>query len=215
MLLGKKIGMTQVHDQNGRLIAVTVIQAGPCKVMQVKTEENDGYSAVQLGYDDVKRSRVKKPQAGHAEKSGGQAKRFVREMRVDDGGIEKAVGDELTVSEFEGIEFVDVKGVTKGKGFAGVVKRFGFKGQLASHGVERKHRSAGGIGSNSGSAGTGRGIRKGKKMAGHMGHVARTSRSCRLISIDEENDLLLVGGSVPGPRNGYVVIATARTKGAG
>ena len=212
MLLGKKIGMTQVYDDNDVIVPVTVIEAGPCTVMQVKTQQTDGYCAVQLGYDDVKAARQKKPQIGHAKKSGATDKRFVREFRIDQ-EPEQQVGDEISVTAFQDIKFVDVAGTTKGKGFAGVVKRHGFKGLEASHGVERKHRSAGGIGSNSGSAGTGRGIRKGKKMAGHMGHVRCTSRNLRLMGIDPENNLLLVKGSIPGPRNGYLIIAQAKAKG--
>ena len=211
MLLGKKIGMSRIYDEKGTIEPVTVIQAGPCRVMQVKTDETDGYVALQLGFEDARKSRRKKPLIGHAQKANTTVKRFVREVRLDE-PAEQQPGDELTVKVFEGVNYVDVIGTTKGKGFAGVVKRFGFKGMPASHGTERKHRHPGGIGSNSGSAGTGRGIRKGKKMAGHMGHIRQTSRNLRIISIDEENNLLIVRGSVPGPSKAYLMIRQSKTK---
>ena len=212
MLLGKKIGMTQIYDDKGNVVPVTVIQAGPCRVMQVKTEQQDGYWALQLGFEDVKRSRQKKPAIGHARKADSVAKRFVREVRMDEAG-EDEIGADLTVKLFEDTKYVDISGTTKGCGFAGVMKRHGFKGMPASHGTERKHRHPGGIGSNSGSAGTGRGIRKGKKMAGHMGHVRCTTRNHQVMGIDEENNLLWVKGPVAGPRNGYVMVSQAKTKG--
>jgi large subunit ribosomal protein L3 len=211
MLLGKKIGMTQIYDEDGVVVPITVIQAGPCDVMQVKTEDTDGYNALQLGFDDIKPPRRKKPQIGHAKKAGVNPKYFVRELRLAD-APENEPGDTLTVEVFDEINYVDVIGTTKGRGYAGVVKRHGFKGQLASHGVERKHRSPGGIGSNSGSAGTSRGIRKGKKMAGHMGHERHTTKNLKLVGIDKDNNLLLVKGPVSGCRNGYLVVAQAKTK---
>jgi len=211
MLLGKKIGMTRIYDDNGVVVPVTVIQAGPCRVLQVKTEEIDGYCALQIGFDEVKRNRQKEPSIGHAKKANVSPKRYINEFRLDDPGEYKA-GDELNVGIFEEIKYVDVAGTTKGKGFAGVVKRHGFKGMEASHGCERKHRHPGGIGSNSGSAGTGRGIRLGKKMGGHMGDVRRTSRNHQIIGIDKENNLLLVKGSIAGSRNGVVIVKKAKTK---
>ncbi len=211
MLLGKKIGMTRLYNDKGVIEPVTVIQAGPCTITQVKSEEIDGYTAVQLGFDDTKKSRRKKPQIGHAKKANATVKRFVREVRTD-GQPEQEPGAELTVKIFEGVNYVDVIGTTKGKGFAGVMKRHGFKGMPASHGTERKHRHPGGIGSNSGSAGTGRGIRKGKKMAGHMGCTRKTTRNHRIVEIDEENNLIMVKGSVAGTRNGYLMIQTSKTK---
>lgn len=210
-LLGKKIGMTQIYDENRVLVPVTVIQAGPCSITQVKTEGTDGYDALQLGYEDVKASRQKRPQVAHAAKANCKPKRFVREVRLT-GPAEQGLGDELTVTVFEQVKYVDISGTSKGKGFAGVVKRHGFKGQQASHGVERKHRSPGGIGSNSGSAGTSRGIRKGKKMAGHMGRVSCMTRNHQVMGIDAENNLLLVKGSVAGSRNGFLVVSQAKTK---
>ena len=147
MLLGKKVGMTQVYDQVGKLLPVTVIQAGPCIVMQVKTVDTDGYNAVQLGYDDVKPSRRNNPQIGHTRKANTVPKKFVREMRLpNDVEPEYKVGDSLTVSVFAESSYVDVVGISKGKGFAGVMKRHGFHGFPSSHGTERKHRAPGSIG---------------------------------------------------------------------
>jgi large subunit ribosomal protein L3 len=213
MLLGKKVGMTQVFDDSGRLLPVTVIEAGPCAVMQIKSKETDGYSAVQLGYDDVKPSRRKKPQVSHADKSNTVPKRFVREMRLpDDVEPEYKVGDSLTVSVFADEEYVDVIGVSKGKGFAGVMKRHGFRGFPASHGTERKHRAPGSISSFASDAGGGGNLKKGKKMAGHMGHSRVTTRNHSLVAIDEQNNVLAVKGAVPGPPGGYVIVRTAKTK---
>ncbi len=210
MLLGKKVGMTRVYDKNGVIVPVTVIQAGPCVVTQVRTEEVDGYSAIQLGFEDVKESRCKKPALGHAAKAETTPKRFVREFRLDK--VEHSAGDELNVSVFEGVSYIDITGVSKGKGFAGVMKRHHFKGMDASHGCERKHRHPGGIGSNSGSAGMSRGIRKGKKMGGHMGNVRSTSKNHKVIDVDLENNLLLVKGTVAGANNGYVMLKQAKFK---
>lgn len=207
MLLGKKVGMTQVYDESGQMLAVTVIQAGPCTVLQVKTTERDGYNAVQLGYDDVKASRRKKPEAGHAKKAKTLPKRFVREMRLgDDTESEYKRGDSVTVSVFAETGSVDVIGTGKGKGFAGVMKRHGFGGFPASHGTERKHRAPGSISSFAGDAGHGGNLKKGKKMAGRMGGVRVTTKSHKLVSIDAEKNLLVIKGSIPGPAGGYVVV---------
>jgi len=211
MLLGKKVGMTQVYDDSGRLLPVTVIQAGPCTVVQVKTVEADGYNAVQLGYEDVKPSRRKKPQIGHAQKSNAAPKRFIREMRLpDDVEPDYKVGNSLTVSVFVENEYVDVVGTSKGKGFAGVMKRHGFHGFPASHGTERKHRAPGSISSFASDAGHGGNLKKGKKMAGHMGNRRVTAKSHSVVAIDEEKNLLVVKGSVPGPSGGYVIVHTAK-----
>lgn len=211
MLLGKKVGMTQVYDDSGRLLPVTVIQAGPCTVVQIKTVEADGYNAVQLGYEDVKPSRRKKPQIGHAQKSNAAPKRFVREMRLpDDVEPDYKVGNSLTVSVFVENEYVDVVGTGKGKGFAGVMKRHGFHGFPASHGTERKHRAPGSISSFASDAGHGGNLKKGKKMAGHMGNRRVTTKSHSVVAIDEEENLLVVKGSVPGPSGGYVIVHTAK-----
>ena len=211
MLLGRKVGMTQVYDESGRLLPVTVIQAGPCAVMQVKTTETDGYNAVQLGYDDIKPSRRKKPQIGHAKKADTAPKKFVKEMRLpDEAEPEYKVGGSITVSVFGESKFVDVVGISKGKGFAGVMKRHGFGGFPASHGTERKHRAAGSISSFASDAGHGGNLKKGKKMAGHMGNCRVTTKSHSLVAVDEEENLLVVKGSVPGPAGGYVVVRSAK-----
>ncbi|NLX14410.1 MAG: 50S ribosomal protein L3 [Phycisphaerales bacterium] len=212
-LIGKKIGMTRVYDEEGTIIPVTVIQAGPCSVLQVKAAEaKDGYNAVQLGYEDIKAHRSTMPMIGHAATAGTGPKRILQEVRLGD-TPEAQPGDVWTVELFEtaGIRFVDVIGTTKGRGFAGGMRRYGFGGQLASHGTERKHRSPGGIGANA-PRGLGRAIKKGKRMAGQMGHVRRTARCQRLVRVDKENHLLLVRGSVPGPNGGYVLIRQAKTK---
>jgi large subunit ribosomal protein L3 len=211
MLLGKKVGTTQVYDDSGSLLPVTVIQAGPCAVVQVKTLESDGYNAVQLGYDDVKPSRRKKPEIGHAQKSGTVPKKFVREMRLpDDTELEYKVGDSVTVSVFAESKYVDVAGTSKGKGFAGVMKRHGFHGFPASHGTERKHRAPGSISSFASDAGHGGDLKRGKKMAGHMGNQRVTTKNHSLVKIDEEKNLLVVKGSVPGPAGGYVIVSSAK-----
>ncbi len=211
MLLGKKIGMTQVYAESGELLPVTVIQAGPCVVMQVKTTETDGYNAVQLGFEDVKPSRRKNPQLGSARKANTVPKKFVREMRLpDEVEPECKPGESLTVSVFAGCKFVDVVGTSKGKGFAGVMKRHGFGGFPASHGTERKHRAPGSISSFASNAGGGGGPKKGKRMAGHLGHRRVTTKNHEVVSIDEERDLLVVKGSVPGPAGGYCIVRTAK-----
>jgi len=202
-ILGKKLGMTQIFDAEGRIIPVTVIQAGPCQVLQVKTIDKDGYDAVQMGFDPTKKTRVTKPQAGHAKKAGARAMRMVREMRTNGDDQKPDPGATITVDCFEGVELVDVTGTSKGKGFQGVMKRWGFKGLLASHGTERKHRSGGSIGSGSLPD---KGILPGKKMAGHMGHVRRTVQRLSVVRIDADRNLLVVKGSVPGPNGGYLMI---------
>ncbi len=201
-ILGKKLGMTQIYDSEGHAVPVTIIQAGPCQVLQVRTRETDGYDAVQLGFDPAKKSRVTKPQAGHAGKAGGRPMKFVREIRLDDGESYEP-GEEVRVDSLEGVERVDVIGTTKGKGFQGVMKRWGFGGQPASHGTQRKHRSAGSIGSGSLPD---KAILPGKKMAGHMGHVRRTIQRLAVMGIDADRSLLLVKGSVPGPKGGYLMV---------
>jgi large subunit ribosomal protein L3 len=210
MLLGKKVGMTRLYDESGRLVSVTVIQAGPCAVTQVKTAEKDGYNAVQLGYDDVKLSRCKKPQLGHVAKADTTPKRFVKEMRLPDGvKPEYKVGDSVTVSAFSEKELVDVIGTSKGKGFAGAMKRHGFTGFPASHGTERKHRAQGSIASFASNAGMGAGIKKGKKMPGRMGGCRVTVKNHSLMAIDKENNLLVIKGSMPGPAGGYCIVRSS------
>ncbi|MBP6124395.1 MAG: 50S ribosomal protein L3 [Phycisphaerae bacterium] len=213
MLLGKKVGMTQIYDESGQMTPVTVLLAGPCTILQVKTPQTDGYCAVQLGFEDVKPSRVKKPEEGHAKKSGTTVKRFVREWRLSQLPEETyKPGSQLDVKIFSGVQYVDVSGVSKGKGFAGVMKRHGFGGMPASHGTERKHRTPGSLSGHGSDRGHGGNLKKGKRMAGHMGMDRVTSRNHKLIWIDEANNLLAVKGAVPGPAGGYVEIRTAKTK---
>lgn len=209
-LLGRKIGMTQVHDDAGVLHPVTVVQAGPCSVLQVKTAQTDGYYAVQIGFEDVKPQRATRPQIGHTAKAGMSPKRRVRECRLE-GPSDLEVGATLTVAVFEGVQHVDVIGTTKGKGFAGVMKRHHFSGQPGSHGTERKHRSPGSIGAHASNRGWGGDIKKGKRMAGHMGSIRCTSRNHKLIAVDKENHLLLIQGSVPGANGGVVLVRASKT----
>jgi len=210
-LLGKKIGMTQVYDDQGMLHPVTVVQAGPCPVLQVKTVETDGYDAVQLGFEDVKPHRSTKPLIGHARKAGIRPQKFVREVRIDGPDEEIEPGQKITVEIFDDVAHVDVIGVSKGKGHAGVMKRYNFGGQSATHGVERKHRSIGSIASHGTNAGTGPKPKKGKRMSGHMGTDRTTTRNHRLIAVDRENNLLLIKGAVPGPNGGFVQVRVSRT----
>ncbi len=208
-ILGTKIGMTRIVGKAGLVEPVTVIKAGPCVAMQVKTRETDGYHAVQLGFADVKPHRSTMALIGHAAKANTGPKRFHREIRLME-AADVAVGDVLTVDLFTKgeIEWVDVTGISKGKGFQGVMKRHGFGGMCSSHGTERKHRSAGGIGAHA-PRGTGQSVKKGKRMAGHMGSVRVTMGPLRLLKVDSENDILLVRGSVPGPNGGMVLVNKA------
>ena len=210
MLLGKKVGMTRVYDESGRLIPVTVIQAGPCTVTQIKTGETDGYDAVQIGFEDKKPARRTQAEMGHAHKANTNPKRFVREWRLPaTGKTEYQPGDSLTVSIFAGTKLVDVIGTSKGKGFAGPMKRYGFKGFPASHGTERKHRAPGSIAARAVNAGMGGGLKRGKRMAGHMGDARVTTKNHVLVAIDEERNLLVVKGAVPGPAGGYCIVRTS------
>lgn len=208
-IIGKKIGMTRLYDADGNNIPVTVIQAGPCFVSQLKTSGKDGYEAVQIAFGDVKGRNSTLPVIGHDAKAGLEPKRVHREVRLADGeaaGYE--LGQELTVEVFADVKFVDVIGTSKGKGFAGVMKRHNFKGKEASHGVERKHRSPGSICGRSSNRGTGK-PKKGIRMAGHMGNVRVTVRSLPIVGVDKEKCLLLVKGPVPGAKKGLLVIREA------
>ncbi|MFC7545014.1 50S ribosomal protein L3 [Plantactinospora sp. GCM10030261] len=202
-ILGAKLGMTQVWDNN-RVVPVTVVQAGPCVVTQVRTADTDGYSAVQLAYGAIDPRKVNKPESGHFAKSGVAPRRHLVELRTTDAS-EYELGQEINVETFPEGTAIDVTGRTKGKGFAGVMKRHGFHGLRASHGVERKHRSPGSIG---GCATPGR-VFKGMKMAGRMGRVRFTVQNLRIQAIDPENNLLLIRGAVPGPKGALVLIRTA------
>jgi len=207
-LLGAKLGMTQVWDENNRIVPVTVIEAGPNVVTQVRTPETDGYSAVQLGFGAVDPRRVNKPDSGHFAKAGVTPRRHVLELRTEDAS-QYTVGQELKADVFEAGQLVDVSGTTKGKGYAGVMKRHGFAGLRASHGVQRKHRSPGSIG---GCATPGRGF-KGLRMAGRMGSDRVTIQSLTVHSVDPERNLILIKGAVPGPKGALVLIRDA-AKGA-
>jgi large subunit ribosomal protein L3 len=211
-ILGKKIGMTQVYDDAGVLHPVTVLQAGPCSVLQVKTEQTDGYNAVQLGFEDAKASRALKPAIGHAAKAGAKAKKFIREVRLAEAPEGVEPGRNVTVEAFKDVVYVDVIGTSKGKGFAGVMKRHGFSGQPQTHGTERKHRSPGSISAHATNRGWGGDIKRGKRMAGHMGAARVTTRNCRLVRIDPQNNLLLVQGPVPGANGGFVFVRVSKKK---
>jgi large subunit ribosomal protein L3 len=201
-ILGRKIGMTQVFDDQGRAVPVTVVEAGPCRVAQIKTPETDGYSAIQLAFGEAK--HTSKPRAGHLAKAEIDSARHLVELRIDDmAGYE--VGTEIKADIFEVGEIVDVVGVTKGKGFAGGMKRHNFKGLSASHGTQRKHRSPGSIGA----CATPARVFKGTRMAGHMGHTRVTTLNLKVIKADPERNILLIRGAVPGPRGGLVMVRSA------
>lgn len=199
-IIGRKLGMTQIFDESGAVVPVTVIEAGPCPVVQVRTEDRDGYAAVQLGFGAQKDSRASRAEKGHASKAGLEAApRVLKEFRFDEA---PAVGENVTVEGFERGVRVKVTGVTKGRGFQGVVKRHGFGGGRASHGATRIHRAPGSIG-----AGTNPSrVIKGKRMPGHMGNAQQTVRNLLVAKVDAERNLLYVRGAVPGPVNGVVFV---------
>jgi len=207
-LLGTKLGMTQLWDENNRFVPVTVIQAGPCVVTQVRTPQTDGYSAVQMGFGAVDPKRVTMPAAGHFEKAGTTPRRHLMELRTNDAS-EYEIGKQLTADIFAAAELVDVIGITKGKGTAGVVKRHGFGGLRASHGVHRKHRSPGSIG---GCSTPGK-VFKGMRMAGRMGNQRHTVQNLTVHAVDADKNLILVKGAVPGNIGSLVVIRSAVKKG--
>jgi large subunit ribosomal protein L3 len=207
-VLGSKLGMTQVWDENNRLVPVTVVKAGPCVVTQVRTDETDGYSAVQLAFGAVDPRKVNKPESGHFAKAGVTPRRHLVELRTADAST-YTLGQEVTAEVFEPGQLVDVVGTTRGKGFAGVMKRHGFAGVSASHGAHRNHRKPGSIG---GCATPGR-VFKGMRMAGRLGNVRQTTPSLTVQAVDAENGFLLIKGAVPGPKGGLVLVRTA-AKGA-
>ena len=210
-IIGRKIGMTRFFLEGGKNIPVTVIQAGPCIVTQIKTIATDGYAAVQLGFEDVKPRNSTMAVIGHDIKAGTAPKRIHKELRCKDdaeAGV-FTVGATVDASILEGVSYVDVVGISKGKGFQGVMKKFGFKGLTATHGTERKHRSPGSIGSHGTDRGHGAKIKKGKRMAGQMGDDQVTARSLDVVKIDAENNVILVKGAVPGATNGILVIRAA------
>ena len=199
-LIGKKIGMTQVFDADGKRTTVTVIELGPCPVVQVKTLENDGYVAAQVGFGAQKASRLAKAQQKHFEKAGVATMKVLKEFALD-AGEEVKVGDQITVANFEGVKYVDVTGTTKGRGFAGVLKRYNFAGGNMTHGGHSKRRT-GGLAARDLPGW----IEKGKKMPGHMGDVSRKATNLEVIQIRPEDNAILVKGSVPGARNGTVIV---------
>jgi large subunit ribosomal protein L3 len=209
MLLGRKVGMSRYFLEDGTNIPVTIIEAGPCVVTQVKNEESDGYNAIQIGFEDIRPSRATMPIIGHDAKAGTSAKKFHREIRVEDTG-DAEQGQTIDVSTFEDVMFVDVVGNSKGKGFAGGMKRHNFKGLEASHGVKRAHRRPGSINGHATNLGTGPKLKKGKRMPGRMGNKQITCRSLPVINIDSERNLLLLKGSIPGPNSGMVLIREAK-----
>ncbi|MGC4803805.1 50S ribosomal protein L3 [Micromonospora sp. DT233] len=202
-ILGAKLGMTQVWDNN-RVVPVTVVQAGPCVISQVRNADKDGYSAVQLAYGTIDPRKVKKPISGHYAKADVAPRRHIVELRTTD-AADYSLGQEVTVEQFPAGVSIDVTGKTKGKGYAGPMKRHGFHGLRASHGVERKHRSPGSIGA---CATPGR-VFKGTRMAGRMGGVRFTVQNLTVQAVDTENNLLLVRGAIPGPKGALVLVRTA------
>ena len=203
-LIGKKIGMTQIFDEAGNVIPVTVVEAGPCTVTQIKTVENDGYQAVQVGFGDVKVSRVNKPMKGHFDKADVAPKKTLKEFRLESiDGIE--VGNILKADTFEVGEIVDVKGTSKGHGTAGAIKRWNFSRLRMTHGTGPNHRHAGSLGACSSPSR----VFKGKKVAGHYGHETVTVQNLKIAKVDAENNLIAIKGAIPGPKGGIVVIADA------
>ena len=203
-IIGKKVGMTQIFDEAGKVIPVTVIQAGPCVVVQKKTVENDGYDAGQLGYEDAPARKLNKPQKGHLGKAGDVLKKYLKEFQLDD-AADKNLGDVITVESFEPGDKIDVTGVSKGKGYAGTIKRFNGSRGRETHGGGPVHRHAGSMG-----AGTDPSrIMPGKKMPGQLGNEQVTIQNLDVVKIDAENHLLIVKGAVPGPKGGLLIVKSA------
>ncbi len=209
-ILGTKLGMTQVFDDQARAIPVTVIKAGPCRVVQIKTEETDGYDSIQIAFGETKANRVNKPEAGHYAKAGVAPARHLVELRVEDPSIYQ-VGQEIRIADlFEAGTKADVSGVSKGKGFAGVMERHNFAGQGGSHGNHKKHRAPGSIGA----CATPARVFKGMRMAGRLGGEKVTTLNIDIVGVDGERDLLLLGGAVPGPKGSVVLVREAvKTRG--
>ncbi|HEY7469520.1 MAG TPA: 50S ribosomal protein L3 [Acidimicrobiia bacterium] len=204
-ILGQKLGMTQVFDEAARAIPVTVIKAGPCRVVQIKTEETDGYNSIQIAFGAVKPGKVSKPEAGHFAKAGVAPARHLVEIRVDDPGAYR-VGQEMRIADlFQPGTKADVSGVSKGKGFAGVMERHNFAGQGGSHGNHKKHRAPGSIGA----CATPARVFKGMRMAGRLGGERVTTLNLEIVGVDGERDLLLLGGAVPGPKGSVVLVREA------
>ena len=201
-LLGRKIGMTQIYEADGTAVPVTVLECGPCTVLQVRTAERDGYHAVQLGFADKKRKSASMAERGHARKVDAEPKKYVREIRQEVAPEGVAEGQSLTVSVFDAIKSVDIVGISKGRGFTGVLKRHGFKGLRATHGVKRMHRHPGSSGPSADPSHT----RKGIKKPGQHGNTQVTVRNLKVVRVDAVNNLLLVRGAVPGHNNAFVLV---------
>jgi large subunit ribosomal protein L3 len=229
-LLGRKVGMTQVFDDKGEMVGVTVLQVGPCTVLQVRDQETDGYHALQLGYADKSRERARKTERGHvarieskrnkarqaagvtlAAKANCEPKKFIREFRLETPATQQ-VGDNLLVDIFEKVKAVDVIGMTKGRGTTGVMKRHNFSGLGASHGVKRHHRAPGSLGAHATDRGNSGKMKKGKRMAGRYGNERVTIRNLKVIRIDKDNNLLLVEGAVPGANQGFIIVRPTNKK---
>ena len=208
-ILGKKLGMTQIFDEDNRVIPVTVVEAGPCVVTQIRTPETDGYSAIQIAYGDTDPRKANKPQAGHFKKAGVNPRRHVVEIRMDDTSAYE-VGQEFNATIFDGDTYVDVVGTTKGHGYAGAMKRHGFAGQGAAHGNQASHRRVGSIGA---CATPGR-VFKGTRMAGRMGSNRVTTQNLKIQRIDGDNNLILIKGAIPGAKGSVVTVKTAVKGGA-
>jgi large subunit ribosomal protein L3 len=193
--------MTQVYQENGTVVPVTVLECGPCTVLQVRTQDRDGYHAWQLGFDDKRRKKATQAERGHARKVNAEPKRYTREIRQDQ-TTEITEGQQLTVELFQEIHRVDVTGTSKGRGYAGVIKRHGFRGLRASHGVKRMHRHPGSSGPSADPSRTLKGVRK----PGHFGHDQVTVRNLEVVRVDSANNLLLIKGAVPGPNGGYLTV---------
>lgn len=230
-ILGRKVGMTQIFDEAGAAIPVTVVKAGPCHVLQVRTLERDGYDAVQIGFEDKPRRLASRSERGHVAplsskrskrmqaagvqspaKANSEPKRFIREFRGT--GLATEVGQAVTLEVLSGIKAVDVTAFTKGRGFTGAMKRHNFGGQRATHGVKKVHRHMGGTGALAANRGGGR-MKKGKKMPGRYGNERVTIRNIRVVRVDAENNLLLIHGAVPGPNGGFVVVRETNKVGKG
>ncbi len=209
-LLGKKIGMTRIYDEKGTIIPVTVVQAGPCAITQIKTQATDGYDAVQIGFDQTAPRFSTFPLIGHCGKAGVAPLRHFREIRLNQ-ATDAQLGSAINVDIFKDVAFVDVIGTSKGKGTAGVMKRYHFGGQCASHGTERKHRSPGSIASRATWRGQCGKPKKGVRMAGHMGSDRVTAQNHPLIKIDSEKNLLLIKGALPGPNGGLLFVRKSIT----
>ena len=201
MIIGRKLGMTQIFEESGKVVPVSVIEAGPCPIVQVKTKDKEGYTAIQIGFDETRESRMTKAEFGHLKKSNVGPRRVLREVRVDDPAAFK-VGDAIDVKAFEGTKIVHVTGTSKGRGFAGTIKRHNFNAQDATHGNSVSHRAPGSIGQRQ----TPGRVFPGKKMSGHMGDEQQTTQGLEVVKVDAERGLIAIKGAVPGAPGGDVIV---------